>query len=269
MTYEEILYQAADGVATVTLNRPEKLNAWTARMGKEVEHAIRAASDDSAVHVIVVTGAGRSFCAGADLSLLSSVTSDPDAARKVGESSAEEDGWATAFNTYLPEVRKPVIAAINGPAFGMGLIFALCCDLRYASSAAKLSTAFSKLGLIAEWGSAWILPRIVGLSRAFDLLYTSRVVEAPEALAMGLVDAVYPVDLFAGEMARNAAHLASNISPKALSVMRRQIYAGLSQTFAESSATANEEMVASLGREDFREGLSAFLEKRAPNFTDR
>ena len=267
MTYEQILYTVTEGVATVTLNRPEKLNAWTIRMGAEFDHAVRAASADPAVRVIVITGAGRGFCAGADLSLLASASSTGGAVpTTAGEST---DSLTAAFTTSLAAATKPVLAAIHGPAIGMGFALALCCDLRFASTEARFSTVFSKLGLIAEYNTAWLLPRLVGISRAFGILYTSRTVDAAEALSIGLVEAVYPTESFAAEVHKHAKLLAETVSPRSLSVMRRQVYAAFSETFAESAQSAEHEMYESLKSEDFREGVAAFMGKRKPNFPGR
>ena len=265
MAYEQILYGVADGVGTVTLNRPEKLNAWTSQMGREVEQALAEAAEDDAVRVVVITGAGRAFCSGADLSLLAQLSGEgKDVAASLGS-----ELFATPFNVYLPRFPKPLLAAINGPCVGMGLIFALYSDIRYASSSARLSTVFAKLGLIAEWGAAWILPRLVGLSRSFEILYGAQIYDADEALRMGLVSAVFPEESFAEEVQKRALHMASAVSPRAVQVMRAQVYAGLEQTNDEAHAHADREMRASLVSADFREGVTAYLGKRPPVFPGR
>ena len=176
MTYEQILYTVQDGVATLTLNRPEKLNAWTLRMGAEFDHAVKAASADAAVRVLVITGAGRGFCAGADLSLLSSASSAGGAVAAPGEST---ESLTAAFTTSLAASTKPVLAAIHGPAVGMGFALALCCDMRLASTEARFSTVFSKLGLIAEYNTAWLLPRLVGIAKASSASSTPRARSTP------------------------------------------------------------------------------------------
>ncbi len=264
MTYEQILYTVAEGIATLSLNRPEKLNAWTLRMGAEFDHAMRVAAADPQVRVLVITGAGRAFCSGADLSLLASASASGGAvSTQPGEST---ENLTAAFTESLAAFPKPVLAAIHGPAVGMGFALALCCDVRFASTDARFSTVFSKLGLIAEYNTAWLLPRLVGISRAFGILYTSRTLDAAEALAIGLVEATYPPESFAAEVQKHARLLAETVSPRSLSVMRRQVYAGLSQTLAESAKSAEHEMYTSLKSDDFREGVAAFLGKRAPNF---
>ena len=264
MTYEQILYTVAEGIATLTLNRPEKLNAWTLRMGAEFDHALRTASADSAVRVIVITGAGRAFCSGADLSLLASASSTGGAVPTTPGESTES--LTAAFTTSLAACTKPVLAAIHGPAVGMGFALALCCDVRFASTEARFSSVFSKLGLIAEYNTAWLLPRLVGISKAFGILYTSRTLDAAEALAIGLVEATYPPESLAAEVHKHAKLLAETVSPRSLTVMRRQVYAALSQTFDESTKSAEHEMYESLKSGDFREGVAAFLGKRPPAF---
>ncbi len=264
MNYEDIAYEVSEGVGTLTLNRPEKLNAWTMRMGFEVEHALNAASADPAVRVIVITGAGKAFCAGADLSLLRDISGSGEKVESADP--PDSAGWPVAFNLQLPTLSKPVIAAVNGHAVGMGFALALCCDLRYASSTAKFATVFSKLGLIAEYGLAWILPRLIGLPASFDLLYSSRTVDAPEALSLGLVNALFPVKTFAEDVRREALQLTSAVSPRSLSIMRRQLYDATSQTFAEAAKVADAEMRRSLQDDEFKEGLAAFSQKRAPKF---
>jgi enoyl-CoA hydratase/carnithine racemase len=277
MPNQETLYNVADRVATITLNRPDKLNAWTAIMEREVRSAIEEAERDENVRVIILTGAGRGFCAGADMSLLSSVVQSgvDERVRKQASSSSTSgpvDGVRADFRkkySYFPAIGKPVIAAINGPVVGLGLVIALYCDLRFASDAAKFSTAFARRGLIAEYGLAWILPRLVGHSNALDLLFSARMVDASEALRMGLVNQVFPQDSFLAKVNEYARDLAANSSPRSTRVMKRQVYDAMFQTLEEAFDVAEREMLASLQCEDFKEGVAHFLEKRAPAFTGR
>jgi enoyl-CoA hydratase/carnithine racemase len=277
MPNQETLYNVADRVATITLNRPDKLNAWTAIMEREVRSAIEEAERDENVRVIILTGAGRGFCAGADMSLLSSVVQSGvnERVRKQASSSSTSgpvDGVRADFRkkySYFPAIGKPVIAAINGPVVGLGLVIALYCDLRFASDAAKFSTAFARRGLIAEYGLAWILPRLVGHSNALDLLFSARMVDASEALRMGLVNQVFPQDSFLAKVNEYARDLAANSSPRSTRVMKRQVYDAMFQTLEEAFDVAEREMLASLQCEDFKEGVAHFLEKRAPAFTGR
>ena len=275
MTTEEILYSVSDGIATITLNRPDKLNAWTATMEREVRAAIEAAEGDSAVRVIILTGAGRGFCAGADISLLGMVASQGVDARvreQALRAGGVREGVRADFQkkySYFPAVNKPVIAAINGPVVGLGLVIALYCDLRFASDTARFGTAFSRRGLIAEYGLAWLLPRIVGLPNALELLFSARMVDAAEAQRMGLANAVFPQDVFQGKVREYARDLAANVSPRSMRVMKKQVYEGMFQTLAEAFELSEREMLASLQCEDFKEGVAHFIEKRSAAFTGK
>ena len=290
MLYEQITYTVTNSVAIVTLNRPDKLNAWTRTMAEEVRNATHNAGSDDSVRVIVLTGAGRGFCAGADMAELKdasnqgiSVLDGTETAERAvsiltGTKTQEElegnipstvrSDFRTRYS-YLQAIPKPVIAAINGPAAGLGLIMSLYCDLRFASEKARFSTAFSRRGLIAEHGISWMLQRIVGLSNALDMLFSARMVDTPEAFAMGLVDRVFPEEkLMEGVMAY-AAELVTYVSPRSLGVMKKQVYEAQFQTLAEATTAADEEFVLSLDSDDFREGVAHFLEKRLPSFTGK
>jgi enoyl-CoA hydratase/carnithine racemase len=281
MPNQETLYEVAKRVATITLNRPDKLNAWTAVMEQEVRAAMAEAARDENVRVIVLTGAGRGFCAGADMSLLSTVaTKGLDAAQRAqavqvgaGSGSGSGEGSPRAdFQkkySYFPAMSKPVIGAINGPAVGLGLVIALYCDLRFASDAARFSTAFARRGLIAEYGMAWMLPRLVGHANALDLLFSARLIDAAEAFRMGLANQVYPQDVFQEKVREYAAELAANVSPRSLRVIKRQVYDAMFQPLGEAFEIAEREMLASLQCEDFKEGVAHFVEKRAPVFTGK
>lgn len=275
MAYQDILYDVSDAVATVTLNRPDRLNAWTGRMGEEVKDAFDSAAGDDAVRAIILTGAGRGFCAGADMELLTGIQnadeeernrqgSRPDRRNTDGEM-AEHQGLFSYFIT----TPKPVIAAINGPAAGMGFILPLYCDMRFAADNAIFTTAFSRRGLIAEHGISWLLPHQVGTHRALDLLLSARKVDAKEAYEIGLVNGVYPAESFMDDVRAYAADLATNVSPRSMRVMKRQVYGAQYQSLTEAVETANDEMVQSFPSEDFKEGVASFMEKRAPNFTGR
>ncbi len=260
MSYQEILYQVESRVATITLNRPEKLNAWTMRMEEEFGHAIRDAAADENVRVIVVTGAGRGFCAGADMSLLSAATT-----AKPNDDLRQHQ----RKHSWLLEVPKPIIAAINGPAVGLGLVIPLFCDIRFAADGAKFCTIFAKRGLVAEYGMAWMLPRIVGLANSADLLFSSRTINAAEAHQIGLVNRVLPQDGFLDAVKQYAAGLATSVSPRSLRIMKQQLYQSQTQSLNEAVDLATEEMYGSFGTEDFKEGVAHFLEKRAASFTGR
>jgi enoyl-CoA hydratase/carnithine racemase len=171
--------------------------------------------------------------------------------------------------SYFLDIGKPVIAAVNGPAVGLGLVIPLYCDLRWASDSARLSTAFARRGLIAEYGMAWMLPRLVGMPNALDLLLSARTIDAAEALRMGLVNEVYPQDAFRDNVREKARELALNVSPRSLRVMKRQVYEAMFQSLSEAFEISEHEMLASLKSEDFKEGVAHYLEKRAPSFTGR
>jgi enoyl-CoA hydratase/carnithine racemase len=274
MTYEQILFDVADGIGTITLNRPDKLNAWTMRMGAEVRHALLRADRDEAVRVMVVTGAGKGYCAGADMNLLQGLQGGG-----AGDDSAAAVP-APEFDPSVPEVfrgeysyplglQKPVIAAVNGVAAGLGLSYMLYYDMRIASSRARFATIFSRRGLIAEHGTSWILPRLIGMANACDLLFSGRFLTAQEALAIGLVNRVVePEDLLstAREMALEMATLCS---PRSLRIMKRQLYGDLFTDLGTAMRNADLEMVACFPTADFREGVASFLERRPPRFTGR
>lgn len=278
MAYEEILYDVSQRVATITLNRPAKLNAWTMTMEKEVQRAMRAADEDDQVRVIILTGAGRGFCAGADMANLDGLANASDHSAKLKQIMGEHlagtprEGVRPDFQktySYMPAVGKPIIGAINGAAAGLGMVISLYCDLRIASDQARFSTAFAKRGLIAEHGISWLLPRIVGIANALDLLYSARLIDAAEALRMGLVSRVIPHEQFAAEVRKYALDLATSASPRSMRVMKRQVYNALFQTLGEAIDVANQEMVKSFTCEDFKEGVAHFLEKRAPAFSGK
>jgi enoyl-CoA hydratase/carnithine racemase len=269
--YEQILYQVADPIATITLNRPSRLNAWTSRMGAEVRHAVARAEADEGAVAIVITGAGRGFCAGADLNDLQAIGDGDRGAATPDELEGADPGDPSLADyrgtyTYLMSVRKPVIAAINGPVAGMAVPISLACDLRFASDRALFTLAFSQRGLIAEWGSAWLLPRLVGPAHALDLLFSSRKVDAVEALRIGLVNRVLPHDELLPFVSDYVRDLAASCSPTSMQIMKRQVYEQLSATLGPAEEEAVRLMVESFDRPDFKEGVDAFLAKRSPKF---
>jgi enoyl-CoA hydratase/carnithine racemase len=276
VAYEQILYEVGGGIATLTLNRPDKLNAWTMQMGQEVHHALTAASRDDAVRVIVLTGAGRGFCAGADVSALSGIAAKPeDTTRRMQQAQGcpyAAPGTRPDFEhrfAYIASIPRPVIAAINGPVAGLGLVIALYCDLRFAAQGAKLGTAFARRGLIAEHGISWTLPRLVGHSNALDLLMSGRMIDAEEALRMGLVNRVMPQDRFMTDVRSYATDMAALASPRSARIMKQQLLESQFQTLGEAIRTADGLMADSFKSEDFKEGVAHFVEKRAPRFTGR
>jgi enoyl-CoA hydratase/carnithine racemase len=275
MNTQEIVYTVGEQVATITLNRPDKLNAWTRTMEQEVRHALQEAAGDDQVRAIVLTGAGRGFCAGADMSLLQDVVEhrvhplpDTPASSSLPNSDLVRADFQRQYS-YLPAIPKPVIAAINGPAVGLGLVIAMFCDLRFASEDAKFGTAFARRGLIAEYGLAWLLPKIIGHANALDILLSARMFGAQEALRMGLVNQVLPAPGLLDQVYAYANVLAQEVSPRSMRVIKHQVYEAMFQTLGQALDTATEEMRASLQCEDFKEGVAHFVEKRAPAFQGR
>jgi enoyl-CoA hydratase/carnithine racemase len=273
--YDEILYEVVDPVATITLNRPGALNAWTNRMGAEVRHAVAAAEDDKSVVAIVLTGAGRGFCAGADLKGLQSLSGGGGGGGgmdAVPETLDADPGDATADPSfrkqysYLMSVRKPVIAAINGPCAGMALPISLYCDMRFASDRATFTTAFVQRGLIAEWGVSWMLSRLAGPANAMDLLLSGRKFDAAEAERLGVVNRVLPHDELLPFVRSYAEDMALKCSPASMAVMKREVYQHMMASLGDAHDEAVQLMVESFKRPDFREGVASFLEKRPPQF---
>src|SRR5919201_1350315 len=250
---DPVLYEAADGVATVTLNRPDRLNAWTRELGARFYELVERAAEDPEVRAIVVTGAGRGFCAGADMELLQSI----------GGGSAVVGERQELYPDHLLGIPKPIIAAINGPAAGLGFVVALMCDIRFAAAGAKLTTAFVRRGLIAEYASAWILPRLIGPSAALDLLLSGRVILAEEAREMGLVNPVCQPETVLEEALAYAQDLAANCSPRSMAVIKSQVYLDLDADLPHALDRALREMEASLQTDDFKEGVASYVEQRA------
>lgn len=276
MEYREILYEVSEALATITLNRPERLNAWTLRMGAEVRDAFLRADRDESVRVIIVTGAGRGYCAGADLEMLQGLSGSggdlASAELPLAEPIPVEPGSQRAFAgeySYPMGLKKPVIAAVNGVAAGLGLSYMLFYDMRIASDRARFGTVFAHRGLVAEHGSAWLLPRLIGTANACDLLFSGRMIGADEALRMGLVNRVVPHAALRRSVRAFAKDLATRCSPRALRIMKRQIYEGYFTDLDTAIQVADREMLASFATEDFGEGVASFVQKRPPRFTGR
>jgi enoyl-CoA hydratase/carnithine racemase len=246
-TYQHILYEVSEKIATITLNRPDRMNAWTPIMERDVRHAMEAASADDEVRVIVLTGAGRAFCAGADMDALKGL--DPDDIKRAQSlppfDMNRRPDWQARY-AYYPSIPKPVIGMLNGATAGIGLVHALYCDLRFAADNTVFTTAFARRGLIAEHGISWMLPRIVGHANALDLLMSARRVSSEEALRIGLVNRLYPADQLREQTYAYARDLADFVSPSAIAVIKRQLYDVPFQTLAEATIDANREMVVAL-----------------------
>jgi enoyl-CoA hydratase/carnithine racemase len=271
VAYQHILYDLSDKIATITLNRPDRMNAWTPIMERDVRHAMETAAVDDNVRVIVLTGAGRGFCAGADMDALKGL--DPNDIRRAETGVPAFDmnrrpDWQTRYG-YYPSIAKPIIGMLNGATAGIGLVHALYCDLRFAADNTVFTTAFSRRGLIAEHGISWMLPRIVGHANALDLLMSARRVQSDEALRIGLVNRLYPADQLREQTYAYARDLADFVSPSAIAVIKRQLYDVPFQTLAEATIDANREMQVALRGSDFREGVASFMEKRPPRFTGK
>jgi len=266
MSYEHIKYELDGPVATITLNRPDKLNAYTAIMGQELEDAFLRADEDDAVRAIVVTGAGRGFCAGADISGGASAfdTRSGDAAMFAG---AKPRRTGTGFIGAIFNCRKPSIAAFNGPAVGVGITLALPMDIKIASSDARFGFVFARRGLVPEAGSAWFLPRLVGLDQALRWCLSGRVFGAEEAREGGLVSEVVAPDRLLARAREIALEMAENTAPVSIALTRHMLwqYSALPNPFAvmEIDGALSVELGAG---PDVKEGVASFLEKRKPKF---
>ncbi len=264
-----VLLDIDRGVATLTLNRPESNNGWTGGLEQAYYNCLEDCEANPDVKVIVVTGAGRSFCPGADMNMLAAGASSggnltsPDAAPKPTD---QPVGRTKQPLMYPATHSKPLIGAINGACAGVGLVQALMFDMRFAAAGAKFTVAFARRGLIAEYGSAWLLPRIVGQANALDLLLSSRVVLAEEALQMGLVNRVLPKEDLLSATQAYARDLATNCSPTSMAVMKRQVARAWDMDLSVAIDEAFTLMNRSLKMPDFVEGVTSFIQKREPSF---
>jgi len=254
---ELVLTERHGAVLLLTLNRPDRLNAWNLELEAQYFALLDAAEADPEVRAVVVTGAGRGFCAGADMADLAQLgTADPEAFARLRARPRERP---LAF-------RKPLIAAINGPVAGLGLVQALYCDLRFTTPEAKFTTSFARRGLIAEYGIAWLLPRLIGQSRALDLLLSGRTVLGAEALTMGLVDRVLPADALLPSALAYATDLAEHCSPRSMALMKKQVFQALDSDLPTAIAVSTELMNESFKHPDALEGVNSYLERRLPRF---
>lgn len=265
--FEQITTDLDDGVLTLTLNRPERLNAWTATMGRELIEAFEQADRDDEVRAVIVTGAGRAYCAGADLA------AGGDTFRKAVEDAGTEniprDGGGV-FTLRVFDSTKPVIAAINGAAVGVGATMTLPMDVRLASEQARVGFVFARRGIVPEACSSWFLPRVVGISRAMEWVATGRVFDAREALDAGLVRSLHPADELLDAARALAREIADNAAPVSVALARRMMWTMLGAEHPMLAHRADSRGMFYRGRSaDVAEGVTSFLEKRAPHFTDR
>lgn len=266
MEFEQIRYEVEDRILTITLDRPERLNAYTPTMGRELIEAIDLADADDDVRVVIVTGAGRGFCAGADLAAGGDTFDWRE--RQSGEQIPRDGGGRVALRIF--ESTKPVIAAINGPAVGVGITMTLPMDIRLAAQDARIGFVFARRGIVPEACSSWFLPRIVGISRAMEWVASGRVFDAPEALDGGLLRSLHPADQLLGSARALAREIADNSAPVSVALARRLMWNMLGAAHPMDAHRADSRAMFSRGQSgDAREGVTAFLEKRPPEFADR
>lgn len=265
MEFETIIYEKKDGIATITLNRPERLNAIGLNMQLELGKALEEANSDDEVRVLIITGAGRGFCSGADLTVLG------DTAEQVGQhlvARSPAAGGIRSFTLQLQNFEKPTIAAVNGHAVGAGLSLALACDIKIASDRARFSQIFIKRGLVPDTGSTYFLPRLVGMARACEMAFTGDILDAEQAKEYGLVSRVVPHDELMGVVRELAAKIAAG-PPIAMKLAKRALNRGATSDLASALEFEGYMQGICFGTEDFKEGMAAFLEKREPGFKGR
>ena len=268
MEYTQILYEVDDRVATITLNRPEKLNAFTNRMMRELIDAFDRIDGDDEVRAVIVTGAGRGFCAGADLSAGGATFAYGGSDEQTAAGVPRDGGGMVSLRIF--ECNKPVIAAINGAAVGVGITLALPMDLRLVSTSAKIGFVFARRGIVPEACSSWFLPRLVGISQALEWCYSGRVFDADEALAGGLVRSVHEPDDLLPAARAIAAEIADHGAPVSIALTRRMLWSMLSADHPMEAHRVDSRAILLRGRSaDAREGVESFLEKRQAVFTDR
>jgi enoyl-CoA hydratase/carnithine racemase len=271
MEFKEITYEKSDRVAVVSYNRPERMNAWTGRMGEEARTAMLDADRDPQIGAIILTGAGRAFCAGADMQSLNNLAQGDElaGAGRPEPGTEELDPNFRGRFSWMMALKKTVIGAINGPAVGMGFANALYCDIRVASDKARMGLIFTRRGLGIEFGSSWMLPRIIGIANAMDLAITGRLIDAQEAFRLGLVSKVVADAELMPAARALAIEIATQCGPLGISHVKRLVYGHLFTDLATALADDDQSAVELLKSDDFKEGIKAFMEKRAPRFTGK
>lgn len=262
MEYELIIFEITDQIATITLNRPERLNAWTWQMGNEIWDALLKVENNPNLRVTIITGAGRGFCAGADLSRGANTFNGSNRPREANERSRRE---GSLIRRYF-SLKKPVIVAINGPTVGVGVTFILPFDIRIASESARIGIVFNRRGVIPEIVCPWILPRIIGISRAAELMYTGRIIDAKEALEFGLVSRVVPDEKLMDTARQIAEEILLN-APVSITLTKTMLYQFLTETDIDKAERINNQYFGWTGLQpDAREGVMSFLQKRKPEW---
>ncbi len=267
MNFEHIAYEVVDRVATITLNRPEKLNAFTGKMMRELHEAFDLIDTNDEVRAVIVTGSGRAFCAGADLSAGANTFNDGEMSSDSGASVRRDGGGTVTLRIFA--CNKPVIAAINGPAVGVGATMILPMDIRLASTTARFGFVFTRRGIVPEACSSWFLPRVVGISQAQEWVLTGRVFDAEEALRHGLVRSLHEPDELMAAARRIAHEIADNTAPVSVALARQMMWRMLGASHPMEAHRADSRGIQIRGRsKDVAEGVTSFLEKRAPQFVE-
>ena len=271
-TYEQIIYEVDGPAATITMNRPDTLNAMTSRLQAELRHALDASERNEDIIGTVLTGAGRGFCSGVDMNDLGAMSA---AGKTIGKSyehlaadpgNPDKDPNYMFSPPYLLGLRKPIIAAVNGACAGLGFSYATFCDMRFVDRNAKFVSSFAPRGLIAEHGTSWMLPRIVGPSHALDIFWSSRRVEGEEAYRMGYANRLCEPGESVKEAQDYLKMIAGTSAPISIMMMKKQVYKHLMRDLGESMVEDNQWMSDSLAEDDFKEGVASFVERRSPNF---
>jgi enoyl-CoA hydratase/carnithine racemase len=271
MNFTDIIYEKSDRVATVTLNRPERMNAWRGQLEHEMRDAMTDAEADPNIGAIIVTGAGRAFCAGLDMGALSKIASDSGITEDLAAARTGDDlhpNFRGRF-AWLIGMKTPIIGAINGACVGMGFANALHYDIRIASDRARMGTIFPRRGLALELGASWLLPRIVGLANAVELAVTGKLIDGQEAYRIGLVTRVVPHDELLPAARALASEIATQCSPLGVGHAKRMVYEHLFTDLTTACVDEDETAILMTRSADFKEGIKAFTEKRAPHFTGK